>query len=332
MPGPKLLLLAAAPHNACGRVKIFMILCITGSGFALLARSVLCSHSWVSHYRMVQEPAISMARKSVLPAMIRHNMKPTLAWLTKRRLSPTQIGNMGKVLVPEAHGPDEIESDFGFWKGGPANFHDDQARMAQHLLEVDPWLFDTDVDKKLEALGAQRDDDERQWQIPDKFGGENNNALYKKIHEIQQNQRMRSIMELLYLKVCSKFKQLQVPLIPSLKAGGRAESGGTQNMMDTGDDDQTRLTHLVYTGDDLELVVKNLVRALHRKLPSTHGSDVRMFSMYEVAELYAQASMFGYSLRNANRRFRLEKAADSISSTRLLEDYIVSLSSQLLTM
>lgn len=133
-------------------------------------------------------------------------------------------------------------------------------------------------------------------------------VLRQKMDELREKERTRAVTELMYLKVCNKFTELSVPMIPNLKGGGDVKFGSIN---------LAGLTTNVYTGDAMELVREHLFKIIGQQAPSAPfmgGMAVVRIALFEAGQVYAMSSLFGYSLRNADQRFQLEKLAGNFGA------------------
>lgn len=127
------------------------------------------------------------------------------------------------------------------------------------------------------------------------------------MEEVRQAERARVVTELLYLKVCARFKQLQVPLIPTLRGGGNVKFGAL---------DLKGLTTDVYSQDALELVREHLFRIIGQQGSTDFmgGMAVVQIALFQVGQVYAMSSLFGYYLRRVDARYQLEKLAGNFGA------------------
>eukprot|EP00747_Dinoflagellata_sp_TGD_P169285 gnl/TRDRNA2_/TRDRNA2_197879_c0_seq1.p1 gnl/TRDRNA2_/TRDRNA2_197879_c0~~gnl/TRDRNA2_/TRDRNA2_197879_c0_seq1.p1 ORF type:complete len:483 (+),score=88.88 gnl/TRDRNA2_/TRDRNA2_197879_c0_seq1:48-1451(+) len=216
------------------------------------------------------------------------------------------------IFTPEA--PDSGESELAKaklhrWRAGPAEIHSGQGQMADTVLRNNPALFDAQVQEQLEAMQEQRAKDEwLQLELDKKSDdAEDDSAvnLRKRIAAIQRDERDLASSELIYLKACKMFQQLHVPMIPTLKGARDIKFGAI---------DLKNLTSEVHTLEALELVnVQAGEKALERLFEIISGQakitpgTVLEIPLLEAGQVYAASAMFGYSLRNFDRRFQLEK-------------------------
>ncbi|CAK0857164.1 unnamed protein product [Prorocentrum cordatum] len=175
-------------------------------------------------------------------------------------------------------------------------------------MRENPALFDSAVEEELEALAVQRDEEEDQKAQLESDGiKEDTLVLRRRMDEVRQAERTRIVTELLYLKVCRKFQQLQVPLIPPLKAGGDVKFGAI---------DLKGLTTDVYSADALELVREHLFHIIGQRGSTTFatGTAVVQISLFQAGQVYGMSALFGYYLRRVDARYQLEKLAGNFGA------------------
>lgn len=193
------------------------------------------------------------------------------------------------------------------WRAGPVEVYSGQAQKALYLLKTEPMLFEPAVEEALEQLSDQREEEEQQQGALDQEPGKDTLALRRRMEEVRQAERARIVTELLYLKVCARFKQLQVPLIPTLRGGGDVKFGAL---------DLKGLTTDVYSKDALELVREHLFRIIGQQGSTSFmgGLAVVQIALFQVGQVYAMSALFGYYLRRVDARFQLEKLAGNFGA------------------
>lgn len=193
------------------------------------------------------------------------------------------------------------------WKAGPADVYSGQAQKALYLLKEDQMLFESAVDEALEMLQSQRAEEEATQGSLDDKAKEDTLVLRRRMKEVRQNERARIVTELLYLKVCSKFKQLSVPLIAPMKGGGDVKFGSL---------DLKGLTSDIYSKDALDLVREHLFRIIGQQGSTSFmgGMAVVQIALFQAGQVYAMSSLFGYYLRRVDARYQLEKLAGSFGA------------------
>jgi len=182
-----------------------------------------------------------------------------------------------------------------------------QAQKALYLLQTDPMLFEPAVEESLQALTAAREDEEAKGSSPDDAHEGDMLSLRKRMDEVRESERVRTVMELLYLKVCSRFLQLKAPLVKPMRTGGDVRLGSVN---------LKRLTEEIYSKEALALVREHLMQFAgpgEATLQTPFGSWV-MIPLLQAGQVYAISAMFGYYLRQVDARYQLEKLAGSLGS------------------
>lgn len=182
-----------------------------------------------------------------------------------------------------------------------------QAQKALYLLQENPILFESSVEEELEALQTQKDEDERRKNALEENPKEDTLVLRQRMEEVRDKERMRVATELLYLKVCGKFKQLNVPLIPTMKEGGNVRFGSI---------DIKALTENVYSKDALDLVREHLYRIIGQQGSTAFMGNMAIvqIALFQAGQVYAMSALFGYYLRRVDARFQLEKLAGTFGA------------------
>lgn len=193
------------------------------------------------------------------------------------------------------------------WKAGPAEVYSGVAQKALYMMKENPTLFDMTVDEELEKLQVDKEEEEKRKNEMEANPKEDTLVLRRRIEDVKMNDRVRAVTELLYLKVCRKFQQLQVPLIPALKEGGDVRFGNI---------DLKALTSDIYSQDALELVREHLFRIIGQQgNPSLAGGmGVVQIALFQAGQVYAMSAMFGYYLRRVDQRYQLEKLAGNFGA------------------
>eukprot|EP00445_Apocalathium_hangoei_P024861 CAMPEP_0203931880 /NCGR_PEP_ID=MMETSP0359-20131031/70376_1 /ASSEMBLY_ACC=CAM_ASM_000338 /TAXON_ID=268821 /ORGANISM="Scrippsiella Hangoei, Strain SHTV-5" /LENGTH=364 /DNA_ID=CAMNT_0050861275 /DNA_START=33 /DNA_END=1127 /DNA_ORIENTATION=- len=198
------------------------------------------------------------------------------------------------------------------WKVGPGDVYTGQAQKAMYLLKENPQLFEGAVEETLEALRDQREVEEaNKEQAAIATGkeepGKDALVLRKRIEEVRAAERQRIVTEMLYLKVCARFKNLKVPLIPSIKSGGNVKFGQL---------DLKGLTTDIYSQDALDLVREHLFRIIGQQGSTSFmgGLAVVQIALFQVGQVYAMSALFGYYLRRVDARYQLEKLAGNFGA------------------
>eukprot|EP00434_Breviolum_minutum_P038393 symbB.v1.2.034055.t1/scaffold4328.1/size41134/2 len=161
-------------------------------------------------------------------------------------------------------------------------------------MKENPTLFD------MTKLQVDKEEEEKRKNEMEANPKEDTLVLRRRIEEVKMNDRVRAVTELLYLKVCRKFQQLQAQ-------GGDVRFGNI---------DLKALTSDIYSQDALELVREHLFRIIGQQgNPSLAGGmGVVQIALFQAGQVYAMSAMFGYYLRRVDQRYQLEKLAGNFGA------------------
>merc|ERR1719356_2110016 len=143
------------------------------------------------------------------------------------------------------------------------------------LMRADPALVDDAIDRELYLLEEER---------VATCAGRGRSGLRRGVAEVRRSEASEAMSELMYLRVCSRFRQLGARLVSPMREGGQAAPN--------------------------EVALATLSTNIH--------------SQDALAQLYVLAMMFGHLLRNVDAKFQLEKsvgAAAGRSLQRYLEGF-----------
>lgn len=180
------------------------------------------------------------------------------------------------------------------------------AQKVLYLLNEQPLLFDSAVEEELVRLQEQREEEKEALDGVAELSGDSL-ALQKRVVEVRLSERVRVVTELLYLKVCDRFRQLRVPLAQPLRSGD----------VHLGPVDLERLTSGLYSADAALLVREHLFRILGLQAgPSAimPGLTIMQMAVFQAGQVYAMSALFGYYLRRVDARYQLERLAGSLNA------------------
>lgn len=291
--------------------------CVSGGIIAVsvpLWRALSCTNgAWNDGQRRCPEAGFAVARRHL-------TAKQPSCWeqRCRRRKMPGVFGR--RLLPPGADAASnpalKAESETArhvpdLWRHGPAEVSSAAALRVLYLLRFDPLLllFDATLKEELVALQQERTRDRRLWQAAqaDKpsLWPKDVLVLRRRVSEVRASDRSRAVAELLYLMVCGRFKHLEVPLLPPLKAGGDARFGNNNQQL-------LGLTE-VYSFEALEMVRDHLYSVVDRRAWESQGNNASVrVGLFQAGQVYAMSALFGYYLRRVDARYQLEKLAWSL--------------------
>jgi len=189
------------------------------------------------------------------------------------------------------------------WSIGPADVYTGPAQQALYLLRENPDLFDATVEAEFEKLQDQKSDAKQHDAAEDKLQDKDAIVLRRRVQEVRESERACIATELMYLKVCNYFKNLQVQLIPPLKGGGDIKLGHAGVNIKALTD--------IYSSDALNLVKEHLFGILGQQSTPLGTQAIVQIALFQAGQVYAMSAIFGYYLRRVDARYQLEKLAGS---------------------
>ncbi|CAK0850762.1 unnamed protein product [Prorocentrum cordatum] len=177
------------------------------------------------------------------------------------------------------------------------------------LMWADPAMVDDAIDHELGLLEEER---------VATCAGQGGSRMRKGIAKVRGSAASEAMSELMYLRVCSRFRRLGARLVSPMREGGHAAPNEVALPV---------LSTNIHSQDALAL----LYQTLSRKMVMGPGepydfqrSPRSAMPVVCVGQLYVLAMMFGHLLRNVDARFQLEKslgAAAGRSLQRYLEGF-----------
>eukprot|EP00929_Paragymnodinium_shiwhaense_P050233 TRINITY_DN25304_c0_g1_i1.p1 TRINITY_DN25304_c0_g1~~TRINITY_DN25304_c0_g1_i1.p1 ORF type:complete len:446 (-),score=75.98 TRINITY_DN25304_c0_g1_i1:211-1548(-) len=308
-----------------------------------------------SSWRMRQLPDVSRLARSTLRRKVfrgkvgylsvslvlalyaaRHRGCDFIRWSgLPRLLGPRQQPPTSRLSLSVSAG-DEQQAALGV---GPAEMQTLSGQKAQYLLQENPEIFDDALEREFTQLGELR----RQWMSTKSTANLNTSpasdssstapsslrtpvnetasdgqassgeaALRTRMAELGREQNKVAAAELMYLTVCDKFRRLQTPLISSLRRGGYIRFDVLE---------PCALTSCVHSPAALKAVEEHVAKSFNFEM--VPREQVLQIPLVTVGQAYAMSSLFGYVLRRAERRYRLEQAMGG-GSEKSLQDYLSS--------
>eukprot|EP00747_Dinoflagellata_sp_TGD_P017588 gnl/TRDRNA2_/TRDRNA2_125915_c3_seq4.p1 gnl/TRDRNA2_/TRDRNA2_125915_c3~~gnl/TRDRNA2_/TRDRNA2_125915_c3_seq4.p1 ORF type:complete len:467 (+),score=78.37 gnl/TRDRNA2_/TRDRNA2_125915_c3_seq4:53-1453(+) len=257
--------------------------------------------------------------RAAVPTRCGHSVARSI----KSRLIPSAQGDgreafRGQLTIAEGGTDNFLTLDVA--KMGPAEMLTPRGQIAQCKLKETPDQFDVQVEEDLYFLLEQREEDERQQREQNRSDHQtlDNSALgplRKRIYEVRRNERILGVAEFMYLMVCRRFAETQVPMMSTMKGGGDVRFGVV---------DIRHLTTNMYSEDTWNCVVQVVLAQLEpmkEQLFEVGGKFVGIGNtamvpvpLSDAGQWYATAAVTGYSLRKLESRFQLEKTVGSFGA------------------
>lgn len=123
--------------------------------------------------------------------------------------------------------------------------------------------------------------------------------MCRRIAELKENERRRTLEEILYALVVQKFMEANVSLVPSI-----SPSSDPSGRVDTWPTKVDKLERL-HSPEMYEMIHNHLALILGSRMGDL--TSVAQISKLRVGQVYAASVMYGYFLKRVDQRFQLEK-------------------------
>ncbi|CAG7882722.1 unnamed protein product [Brassica rapa] len=130
-------------------------------------------------------------------------------------------------------------------------------------------------------------------------------VLYRRIAELKENERRRTLEEILYALVVQKFMEANASLIPSIP------TSDPSGRVDTWPTKVEKLEQL-HSPEMYEMIHNHLALILGSRIGDL--TSVAQISKLRVGQVYAASVMYGYFLKRVDQRFQLEKTMKLLPS------------------
>eukprot|EP00899_Mesostigma_viride_P011650 jgi/Mesvir1/20486/Mv12372-RA.1 len=190
--------------------------------------------------------------------------------------------------------------------------------LLRYLLKTNPHLFNDAMDSQLERLASERDNQAGPAVLKDvdpadvdklKAGelkrdevSRNLPALRRRIEQLKETDRLRTVVDILYSLVVSKFVAMDMNMLPSISEAAKMNPGEISRP-----DDELLLS--VHTKEARSMILQH-VDMLFAGVPMSQVNDPRAVAPLPISRanmIYAASLMFGYFLRRVDTRYSFEK-------------------------
>ncbi|CAH8284669.1 unnamed protein product [Eruca vesicaria subsp. sativa] len=212
---------------------------------------------------------------------------------------PLQSSTTRRSLVVRAAASDDDGSSSAAKPIAPLQLQSPAGQFLSQILVTHPHLVPAAVEQQLEQLQTDRDS---QGQNKDGSSAPGTDiVLYRRIAELKENERRRTLEEILYALVVQKFMEANVSLVPSITPSSSDPSG----RVDTWPTKVDKLEKL-HSSEMYEMIHNHLALILGPRMGDL--TSVAQISKLRVGQVYAASVMYGYFLKRVDQRFQLEKS------------------------
>ncbi|CAN7048165.1 unnamed protein product [Brassica oleracea var. botrytis] len=212
---------------------------------------------------------------------------------------PLQSSTTRRSFVVKASASNDDASSSAAKPIAPLQLESPAGQFLSQILVTHPHLVPAAVEQQLEQLQTDRDSEGQNKDASSAPGTDI--VLYRRIAELKENERRRTLEEILYALVVQKFMEANVSLVPSITPSSSDPSG----RVDTWPTKVEKLEKL-HSSEMYEMIHNHLALILGPRMGDL--ASVAQISKLRVGQVYAASVMYGYFLKRVDQRFQLEKS------------------------
>ncbi|CAF1933509.1 hypothetical protein HID58_067924 [Brassica napus] len=212
---------------------------------------------------------------------------------------PLQSSTTRRSFVVKASASNDDASSSAAKPIAPLQLESPAGQFLSQILVTHPHLVPAAVEQQLEQLQTDRDSEGQNKDASSAPGTDI--VLYRRIAELKENERRRTLEEILYALVVQKFMEANVSLVPSITPSSSDPSG----RVDTWPTKVEKLEKL-HSSEMYEMIHNHLALILGPRMGDL--ASIAQISKLRVGQVYAASVMYGYFLKRVDQRFQLEKS------------------------
>ncbi|KAG8062360.1 hypothetical protein GUJ93_ZPchr0003g17606 [Zizania palustris] len=186
----------------------------------------------------------------------------------------------------------------------PLQMESPVGQFLSQILVTHPHLLPAAAEQQLEKLQTDRDAAMENGGEKPTPPSDGDIVLYRRIAEVKEKERKRTLEEILYALVVQKFVEAGVSLVPaishSISSFGRVDQWAESV--------EGKLEHL-HSQEAYEMIENHLTLILGQRQAD---ATVAAISKLRVGQVYAASVMYGYFLKRVDQRFQLEKSMKTL--------------------
>ncbi|KAA0038596.1 hypothetical protein IC582_006963 [Cucumis melo] len=181
----------------------------------------------------------------------------------------------------------------------PLQFESPVGQLLAQILQSHPHLLPATVDQQLDNLQTERDSQ------TEEAPSSSQDPLYKRIAEVKEKERRKTLEEILYCLIVGKFVENDISMIPKI-----TETSDPTGRVDFWPNQEQKLES-VHSPEAFEMIQSHLSLVLGDRVVGPFSSIVEM-SKIKLGKLYAASIMYGYFLKRVDQRFQLERTMKTL--------------------
>lgn len=205
-------------------------------------------------------------------------------------------------VVMASSSPSELPSSSPI---APLQMESAVGQFLSQILVTHPHLLPAAAEQQLEQLQTVHDAAKKEngsdTQAPPPGG---DIVLYRRIAQVKEKEKKRTLEEILYAMVVQKFVEAGVSLVPAL-----SHSIDTSGRVDQWAEPTEGKLERLHSHEAYEMIENHLNLILGQRQAD---ATVAAISKLRVGQVYAASVMYGYFLKRVDQRFQLEKSMKSL--------------------
>ncbi|XP_057481011.1 UV-B-induced protein At3g17800, chloroplastic [Actinidia eriantha] len=193
-------------------------------------------------------------------------------------------GSSGGDLAPVA--PLQLDSPVG--------------QLLAQILQTHSHLLSAAIDQQLENLQAERDAQKEETQPSSQ-----DLLLYKRIEEVKEKERQKTLEEIIYCLIVQKFVDRDISMIPKISA-----TSDPTGRVDYWPNQEQKLES-VHSPEAFEMIQSHVSIVLGERFVGPLATIIQI-SKIKLGKLYAASIMYGYFLKRVDERFQLERSMNTL--------------------
>ncbi|XP_020577490.1 UV-B-induced protein At3g17800, chloroplastic [Phalaenopsis equestris] len=182
----------------------------------------------------------------------------------------------------------------------PLQLQSPTGQLLSQIMRTHPHLLPAAIDQQLDQL--QSDRDAQKWESPPPS---QDFLLYRRIAEVREKDRQKSLEEIIYCFIVQKFLEKNILMIPKI-----SPTTHPTRQVDFWPNQEQKL-EAIHSPDAMEMIQGHLTLILGERLIGPPNTIVRI-SKLKLGKLYAASIMYGYFLKRVDERYQLERTMNTL--------------------
>ncbi|PKU79685.1 hypothetical protein MA16_Dca010913 [Dendrobium catenatum] len=200
----------------------------------------------------------------------------------------------------------------------PLQFQSPTGQLLSQIMQTHPHLLPAAIDQQLDQLQSDRDTQKLEKPPPSQ-----DPLLYRRIAEVREKDRQKSLEEIVYCFIVQKFLENDILMIPKI-----SPSAYPTGQVDFWPNQGQKLES-IHSPDAMDMIQSHLTLILGERVIGPLNTIVQI-SKLKLGKLYAASIMYGYFLKRVDERYQLERSMNTLPKSYKLRSYVMYLDAETL--